>query len=45
MYLVDEINEKLIDFFVNYLFLGDVAEFSSEIDVKLHIAQVLQETI
>ena len=44
--LVDEINEEIIDFFVNYLFLRDVAEFSSEIDVKLHVAQVLfQEAI
>ena len=43
--LVDEIDEKIIDFFVNYLFLGDVAEFSSEIDVKLHIAQVLFQEI
>lgn len=43
--LIDEIDAKLIDFFVNYLFLGDFAEFSSEIDVELHIAQVLFQEI
>ncbi|WCM93953.1 hypothetical protein M5C99_04260 [Acidovorax sp. NCPPB 2350] len=33
------IDEEIVDFFVNYLFMGDKVTYSSEVDKKLHITQ------
>ena len=43
--LSNEIDKQTIDFFVNYLFLGDVAEYEPELDASLHITQVLFQEI
>ena len=35
----DGVDKKIIDFFVNYLFLGDIVKYTEDIDPILHIKQ------
>jgi len=40
----DDVNAKIIDFFVNNLFLGSVVEYSDDVDLNLHIKQTIFRT-
>jgi len=37
----EDVNAKIIDFFVNHLFLGSVVEYADEVDANLHIEQTI----
>jgi hypothetical protein len=37
--MIDSVDEKTIDFFVNHLFLGDVVKYAEDIDIKMHLKQ------